>query len=85
MSESTKRPSTTTADEIVENEYVNVGRTRSATTTSTASRKEYETLDEFLKRNEYSADSKRDKFKSTQVHSIDSSYKMRKTDLSLQE
>lgn len=71
-------------DEVVEGEYVNVGRARSATATSTASRKEYETLDEFLKRNEYSAESKRDKFKSYQVHSLDNSYKIRKNDMSLQ-
>uniref|UniRef100_A0A1I7V135 Uncharacterized protein n=1 Tax=Caenorhabditis tropicalis TaxID=1561998 RepID=A0A1I7V135_9PELO len=74
----------TTPDEVVEGEYVNVGRARSATATSTASRKEYETLEDFLKRDEYSADAKRDKFKNVQVQSLDNSYKFRKNDLSLQ-
>ncbi|CAO4364460.1 unnamed protein product [Caenorhabditis nigoni] len=73
-----------TADEVVEGEYVNVGRARSATATSTSSRKDYETLEDFLKRDEYSAETKRDKFKHVQVQSLDNSYKARKNDLSLQ-
>lgn len=73
-----------TPDEVVEGEYVNVGRSRSATATSTSSRKDYETLQDFLKRDEYSAETKRDKFKTVQVQSLDNSYKGRKTDLSLQ-